>query len=51
MNEIFAKGKTDDNKPEDVKAAEPAKPKKAPKPIPAAYIMKAVDNRVVAKED
>lgn len=30
---------------------EPEKPKKAPKPIPAAYIHKAVDDKVVAEED
>jgi len=30
---------------------DPPKPKKAPKPLPAEYIMKAQDNKVVAEED
>jgi len=32
-------------------AAAPAKPKKAPKPIPADYIWKATEVKEVAKED
>lgn len=32
-------------------AEEPPKKKKEPKPLPAAYIHKAVDDKVVADED
>jgi hypothetical protein len=42
--------KKEEKKPEPPKE-EPPKKKKEPKPLPKEYIMKAVDNKVVADED
>lgn len=42
--------KEEEKKPEPPKE-EPPKKKKEPKPLPKEYIMKAVDDRVVADED